>query len=619
MRYSVTMDDTLTDTIDKSCEKRKISRSDWISEACHKNLAGSAGTSAAGAPALPSAGPVFGHNDHNMSSYDETYKNFRIDVPEYFNFGFDVIDAWANKDRNKLAMIWVNQDGVEEKFTFWDLMRLSNQIVNIMIKYGVNKGDRVLIMLPRVPEWWTFTLALIKRGAVYCPAPTMLTPHDLKYRINIADIKMVITCQEHAEKIDEIAKECPSLSCKIVIDGKRQGWISYAVELDYPAPVSTKIVALPGMKKTRSTDPLVIFFTSGTTGEPKMAVHDQSYALGHIVTARFWHDIRTNDLHFTLSDTGWAKSAWGKFYGQWIEGAAIFVYDIRSKFNPTEILPLIEKYGITTFCCPPTIYRMLILADLDKFDFTELRHCVSAGEPLNPEVIKAWKDATGLTIYEGYGQTETVLCIGTFPGMTPKFGSMGRPSPGWHIELHDDHGKQVGLHEEGKIAIKLDPHPIGLFREYLYNDEENKKSFVNGFYYTGDKAYKDEDGYYWFIGRDDDVIKASGYRIGPFEVESALIEHPAVLEAAVVGSPDDIRGLIVKAFVILKPGIKPSESLIREIQNHVKKVTAPYKYPRAIEFVDSLPKTISGKIRRNELRDREMKKSLNGTHVAEKV
>jgi acetyl-CoA synthetase len=607
------MDDTLTDTIDRSCEKRKISRSDWISEACSTYLTRSPGSGIAGALALPAGGPEFGHNDHNMAGYEETYENFRIDVPEYFNFGFDVIDAWANKDRNKLAMIWVNQDGVEEKFTFWDLMRLSNQIVNIMIKYGVNKGDRVLIMLPRVPEWWTFTLALIKRGAVYCPAPTMLTSQDLKYRINIAEIKMVITNQENAEKIDEIVKECPSLSCKIMIDGKRQGWISYPVELDFPAPVSTKIVSLPGMKKTKSSDPLVIFFTSGTTGEPKMAVHDQSYALGHIVTARFWHDIRTNDLHFTLSDTGWAKSAWGKFYGQWIEGAAIFVYDIRSKFNPTEILPLIEKYGITTFCCPPTIYRMLILADLDKFDFTELRHCVSAGEPLNPEVIKAWKDATGLTIFEGYGQTETVLCIGTFPGMKPKFGSMGRPSPGWHIELHDDHGKQVGLHEEGKIAIKLTPRPVGIFREYLNNDEENKKSFVNDFYYTGDKAYKDEDGFYWFIGRDDDVIKASGYRIGPFEVESALIEHPAVQEAAVVGSPDDIRGLIVKAFVILKPGIKPSEALIREIQNHVKKVTAPYKYPRAIEFVDSLPKTISGKIKRNELRDREMKKSLNGT------
>jgi acetyl-CoA synthetase len=350
----------------------------------------------------------------------------------------------------QLAMIWVNQDGVEEKFTFWDLMRLSNQIMNIMIKYGVNKGDRVLIMLPRVPEWWTFTLALIKRGAVYCPAPTMLTAQDLKYRINIADIKMVITSLEHAEKIEEIAKECPSLSCKIIIDSKRQGWISYPVELDFPAPVSTKIVSLPGMKKTRSTDPLVIFFTSGTTGEPKMAVHDQSYALGHIVTARFWHDIRTNDVHFTLSDTGWAKSAWGKFYGQWIEGAAIFVYDIRSKFNPTEILPLIEKYGITTFCCPPTIYRMLILADLDKFVFTELRHCVSAGEPLNPEVIKAWKEATGLTIYEGYGQTETVLCIGTFPAMTPKFGSMGKPSPGWQIELHDDQGKRLVFARRGK-------------------------------------------------------------------------------------------------------------------------------------------------------------------------
>ena len=367
------------------------------------------------------------------------------------------------------------------------------------------------------------------------------------------------------------------------------------------------------MKKTKSTDPLVIFFTSGTTGEPKMVLHDQSYPLGHIVTARFWHDLRTNDLHFTLSDTGWAKSAWGKFYGQWIEGSAIFVYDIRSKFNATEILPLIEKYGITTFCCPPTIYRMLILADLDKFDFTELRHCVSAGEPLNPEVIKAWKDATGLTIYEGYGQTETVLCIGTFPGMVPKFGSMGKPSPGWHIELHDDHGKPVGIHEEGRIAINMAERPVGMFREYLNNEEENKKSFVDGFYYTGDKAYKDEDGYFWFIGRDDDVIKSSGYRIGPFEVESALIEHPAVAEAAVVGSPDDIRGLIVKAFVILKPGFKPSEPLTREIQEHVKKVTAPYKYPRAIEYTETLPKTISGKIRRKELREREMKKFMNGS------
>jgi acetyl-CoA synthetase len=598
---------------------RKISRSEWINEACTTHLSPGTGTSTIGATSLPSAVPVLGHNDHNMPDYDAMYRSFNIDVPEYFNFGFDVVDAWAKKDRNKLAMIWVNQEGEEKKYTFWDLMRLSNQIVNMMIKFGLNKGDRVLIMLPRVPEWWTFTLALIKRGAVYCPAPTMLTPKDLKYRINIADIKMVITNEEQADKIDAIAKDCPSLSCRMMIDGKRPGWISYPVELDYPAPVSAKLVNLSVMKKTRNTDPLIIFFTSGTTGEPKMVVHDQSYPLGHIVTARFWHDLRTNDVHFTLSDTGWAKSAWGKFYGQWIEGAAIFVYDIRSKFNPTEILPLIEKYGITTFCCPPTIYRMLILADLDKFDFTELRHCVSAGEPLNPEVIKAWKDATGLTIYEGYGQTETVLCIGTFPGMTPKFGSMGKPSPGWQIEVHDDHGKPVGLHEEGRIAIRLEPRPVGMFREYLNNEEENQKSFVNGFYYTGDKAYKDEDGYFWFIGRDDDVIKASGYRIGPFEVESALMEHPAVQEAAVVGSPDDIRGLIVKAFVILNPGIKPSEGLIREIQNHVKNVTAPYKYPRAIEFVDTLPKTVSGKIKRNELRDREIKKSLNGNNAGKGV
>lgn len=617
VRFSVTMDDSLTGSIDKSCVKKKISRSDWISEACTTHLARANGSGTVGVTTLPSVGPVTAPGEHNMPDYDEIYRNFRIEVPEYFNFGFDVIDAWAHKDRNKLAMIWVNQEGVEKKYTFWDLMRLSNQIFNMLIKYGVNKGDRVLIMLPRVPEWWTFTLALIKRGAIHCPAPTMLTPHDLKYRINAAEIKMVITSADQAEKIDSIAGECPSLTCRFMIDGKRDHWISYPVELDYPAPVSAKLVNLPGMKRTRATDPMVIFFTSGTTGEAKMVLHNQSYALGHIVTSRFWHDVRANDLHFTLSDTGWAKSAWGKLYGQWLEGSAIFVYDIRGRFNATEILPLIEKYGITTFCCPPTIYRMLILADLDKFDFSELRHCTSAGEPLNPEVIKAWKDTTGLTIHEGYGQTETVLCIGTFPAMKPKFGSMGKPSPGWRIELHDEQGRPVGLHQEGRIAICTNPRPVGLFLEYLDNDEENKKSFVDDFYYTGDKAYRDEDGYLWFIGRDDDVIKASGYRIGPFEVESALLEHPSVQEAAVVGSPDDIRGLIVKAFIILKPGYQASEALTREIQNHVKKVTAPYKYPRAIEYVQSLPKTISGKIRRNDLREREMKKYA-GEHNTEK-
>jgi len=602
------MDDQLTEKIDNISEKKKISRSDLITEACTTYLYH--GDSREIWQAKPGSRekeeppePV-----HNVVDYDKTFSTFKIQVPEYFNFGFDVIDEWAKKDRNKIAMIWVNQNGEEKKFTFWDMSRLSNQVANMFIKYGISKGDRVLIMLPRVPEWWIFTLAMIKRGVVYCPAPTMLTPKDLKYRIQIADIKMVITSMEHTDKVDSIFSECPSLCGRMVIDGVKEGWISYQTELDYPAPVSTKLISLPGMKKTRATDPLVIFFTSGTTGDAKMVVHDHSYPLGHIVTARFWHDIRSNDVHFTLSDTGWAKSAWGKLYGQWIEGACIFVYDIRSRFNATEILPLIEKYGITTFCCPPTIYRMLILADLDKFDFTELRHCVSAGEPLNPEVIKAWKDSTGLTIYEGYGQTETVLCIGTFPSMKPKFGSMGKPSPGWHIELHDDDGKPVPLHQEGRIAIKMDPKPVGMFNGYLYNDEEKKKVFVNGYYYTGDKAYMDEDGYFWFIGRDDDVIKASGYRIGPFEVESALIEHPAVQEAAVIGVPDDVRGMIVKAFIVLAPGNQASDALVKELQNHVKNVTAPYKYPRVIEFVENLPKTISGKIRRKELREEEMKK-----------
>ena len=554
-------------------------------------------------------------DEQKVASYEDLCANFKIDVPEYYNFGFDVIDAWAKKDRNKLAMIWTDQKGNEKKYTFFDLMRLSNQAVNICIKYGIKKGDRVMLMLPRAPEWWIFTIALIKIGAVYCPATTMLTAKDLKYRIQAADIKMIITMAEYAERVEEIREECPTLAVRLMIDGTRDGWVSYPVELDYPAPCSHKLVNLPGMRRTRSSDPLLIFFTSGTTGEPKMVVHDHAYPLGHLVTGQVWHDLHPNDLHLTISDTGWGKSAWGKLYGQWIIGACIFVYDIRSRFHATEILPLLERYGITTFCCPPTIYRMLILADLDKFDLADMRHCCSAGEPLNPEVIRAWQEGTGRTIYEGYGQTETVLCIGTFPGMKCKPGSMGRPAPGWHIELHDDNGNPVGVGEEGRIAIKLDPRPVGLFRGYLNNEEENCKVFQNGFYYTGDKACMDEDGYFWFIGRDDDVIKSSGYRIGPFEVESALMEHPAVQEAAVIGSPDVIRGLVVKAFITLKPGYNPSESLIKDIQKHVKRVTAPYKYPRAIEFVESLPKTISGKIKRYELREREMKQFMdNNSH-----
>jgi len=549
--------------------------------------------------------------EHNMENYEETYANFKIDVPEFFNFGYDVIDAWAKKDRNRLAMIWVDQKGNERKFTYRDMMNLSNQAANILLKYGINKGDRVLLLLPRIPEWWIFVIALIKLGAVYCPCPSLLTPKDLEYRINAGNFKMVITDLENSWKIEEICRECPSLQVRFLVDGELDGWANFPYELMYPAPVSHRTVSMPVAKKTRATDPMLIYFTSGTTGEPKMVLHNNAHPLGHIVTARFWHDLTEHDLHLTLSDTGWAKCGWGKIFGQWICGAAIFVYDIRGKFSATEILPLLEKYEVTTFCAPPTIYRMLILADLKKYDLRELRHCTSAGEPLNPEVIRIWEEGTGITIREGYGQTETVCAIATFPCLEPKLGSMGKPSPGWHVEIHDENGKPCEAFEEGRIAISLNPRPPGLIVEYLDNPEANAESFQKGFYYTGDRAYFDEDGYFWFVGRDDDVIKSSGYRIGPFEVESALMEHPAVQECAVVGSPDLIRGLIVKAFVVLNAGYKPSEALVKELQRHVKRTTAPYKYPRAIEFVDDLPKTISGKIKRKELKMLEMKRYEN--------
>lgn len=533
---------------------------------------------------------------HNMHDYDEIYAKFQQSVPEYYNFGFDVIDKLAGEDRNRLAMIWVNQEGCEVTFTFRQMMNLSNSAANMLLKYGIKKGDRVIIMLTRVPEWWIFALACIKLGAVFCPCPTMLTGKDLKYRINAAKIRMVITDRENAPKVDEICNECPSLRSRLVIDAEIPGWISYREEQDYPAPVSRRLVTMTGMERTKSGDPLVIYFTSGTTGEPKMVVHNHALPLGHITTGRFWLDLRQNDLHFTLADTGWAKSSWGKFFGPWMEGACILVYDIRGRFKATELLPILEKYEVTVFCAPPTVYRMLILADLKKYDLKELRHCVSAGEPLNPEVIRVWKEGTGLVIYEGYGQTELVLVIGTFPCMEARPGSMGKPSPGWQIELHDDDGKIVPPGEVGRIAIRVNPRPVGMFDGYLNDKEANESAFLGDFYYTGDKAYTDSDGYFWFVGRDDDVIKSSGYRIGPFEVESALLEHPAVKEAAVVGSPDVIRGMIVKAFIVLKEGNRPSEQLVKDIQKFVKKTTAPYKYPRAIEFVDDLPKTISGKI-----------------------
>jgi acetyl-CoA synthetase len=542
------------------------------------------------------------YRKHNLKDYAKACATFAIEVPEYYNFAYDVVDQWAERDRNKLAMIWVDQKGHERKLTFRDFRNASNEAANIFLKYGIQRGDTVFIMLHRIPEWWIFVLALLKLGAVICPAPTLLTAQDILYRLKAGHFKMVITDEENAVKVDEVIDECPSLGVRCLVEGEREGWFNYQDELLYPAPVSRHTVSTAEKVETRSDEPMLIYFTSGTTSEPKMALHNYGYPLGHQVTARFWQDTRDNDLHFSVTDTGWAKCAWGKIFGQWIEGTCLFVYDIRGKFVATELLPLLEKYEVSIFCAPPTIYRMLVLADLKKFDLRQLRHCTSAGEPLNPETMRVWKEGTGLDIHEGYGQTETCCMIANFPGCRIKPGSMGRPSPGWHVELHDDQGQPIGLHEQGRIAVKLDPRPAGLLVEYLNDEKANQKAFVNGFYYTGDKAYMDEDGYFWFVGRDDDVIKSSGYRISPFEVESALLTHPAIKEAAVVGAPDPIRGIIIKAYLVLKPHFEPSERLAVEIQKHVKEITAPYKYPRAVEFMEKLPKTHSGKIRRNVLR-----------------
>ena len=611
-RFSISMDDSLIEQVDLESTSRNISRSDWINDACKDYMARISGLS--GILPTTSQIPFIKEStlqiEHNMKDYESTYQTYSLTASEYLNFGFDVVDAWAERDRNKIAMIWTDQSGAEKYYTFRDIKQKSNQIVNMFLKYDIKKGDRVLVMLHSVPEWWFALVALMKIGAPFIPAPAMLTEKDLAYRINAARVKMVITDEENADKVEAICSQCPCLAKRMLIDSDREGWISYRKELDYPAPVSSHIINLDGVEKTKPSDPMLIFFSSGTTGNPKMVVHTQSYALGHIATARFWHDLKPNDLHFTVSDTGWGKAAWGKLYGQWIIGAAVFVYDYRNKFNATELLPLIEKYGITSFCAPPTIYRMLVMADLKKYDFTELRHCTSAGEMINPEVIRSWERMTGRAIYEGYGQTETTLVIATFPCMEPKYGSMGKPCPGWRVEIHNEEGKPAPIGEEGSIAINLATRPYGFFTEYVDNPQANEESFRNGYYYTGDRAYVDSDGYFWFVGRDDDVIKSSGYRIGPFEVENVLIEHPAVIESAVIGVPDIIRGFIVKAFVVLNEGYEPSDALVRELQKHVKEATAPYKYPRQIEFVESLPKTISGKIKRKDLREREQQKGM---------
>ena len=529
--------------------------------------------------------------------------DFPVQAPEYFNFGYDVVDAWAVRDRNKLAMIWANQKGEEKRYTFHDLSKLSNQAANLLIKHGITSGDRVMLMLPRLPEWWIFSIALIKLGAVQCPSPTLLTPQDIQHRIRYGKFKMVITDAENAHKFDEIYDDCPTLSARLLVDGDRPNWISYRSEISGPNSTLSRHEVKSSVKiRTRSDAPFLLMFTSGTSKYPKMVQHYGSYALAHRITAELWHGLTPNDLHMTISDTGWGKNLWGNYFGQWIIGACVLIFDFRGKFHADELLPVIEKYEVTSFCAPPTVYRMLTLNDLTRFDFSELKHCTTAGEPMQTETIRIWKESTGLTIREAYGQTETVCMIGNFRGFKVKPGSMGKPAPGWRIEIHDEDGKPLPAGEDGRIAVRLDPAPVGLFEKYLYNEPENKACFLNGFYYTGDRAYVDEDGYFWFVGRVDDIIKSSGYRIGPSEVEEVMSHHPSVYEVAVVGAPDPLRGMRVKAYVVLKPEFEATESLVRELQNYVKQETAPYKYPREIEFIKQMPKTFSGKIKRDILR-----------------
>lgn len=532
--------------------------------------------------------------------YDVMYKNFKWKVPEHYNFGFDVIDQWA-EDRTKLALISIDRSSKRDRYhTFYDLKVQSNQFANVLRKIGVKKGERVLVILQSIPEWYVALIGMFKLGVIPMPGTVLLTSKDIEYRVNRAEACMVITDMDRVDRVEPVENKCPTLKHFMLVDGKRKGWLNFNEEMSK----ASRKLSQKEIGKTSSDDPMLIYFTSGTTGHPKMVLHTHSYPLGHEVTARFAQALTKCDLHWAVSETGWAKAAWGKLFGQMIVGAAVIQWEIPGRFDADGLLQAMEKYGVTTFCAPPTVYRMLIQLDLSKYNL-ELRHCMSAGEPLNPEVIRVWKETFGLEIYDFYGQTETVCVLSNYPFMPIRYGSVGKPTPGHDVRIVDDNGKELKPNEEGNIALYLgDERPPGLFKEYWKDKEIMKKSFRSDYYYTGDRGYKDEEGYFWFVGRDDDVIKSSGYRIGPFEVESALIEHDAVAECAVVGSPDPkgVRGIVVKTFVVLAKGYRPSEALTKKLQEHVKNVTAPYKYPRIIEYVEELPKTISGKILRRELR-----------------
>lgn len=541
-----------------------------------------------------------------FSSHQDFVDNYQITVPENFNFAYDIVDEWAKANPNKRALCWTNDLGEHQDLNFGELKDLSDKAASFFLEAGIRKGDKVMLILKRSIEFWYIITALHKIGVVVIPATHLLTVDDIVYRANAADIKGVVTLgdDELIAHVDKSLPQSPTLTHKFVISNnkKYEGWIDFHKGIEN-APAFVR----PAEVNTND-DIMILYFTSGTTGQPKMVMHDFTYPLAHITTAKYWHNLHDESLHLTLADTGWAKAVWGKLYGQWIVGAAVFVYDFDGRFIPADLLTVISKYKVTSFCAPPTIFRFLIREELTKYDLSALEYCTTAGEALNPSVYEAFYKQTGIKMMEAFGQTETAPTIITFPWIEPKPGAMGVASPLYDMDLITNDGRSAEDGEQGEIVFYTKDHlPLGLFKGYYRDEALTNEVYADGLYHTGDVAWRDEDGFFWFVGRTDDVIKSSGYRIGPFEVESAVMTHPAVVECAITGVPDEVRGQIIKATIVLADNYKhlAGEDLIKEIQDHVKNVTAPYKYPRVIEFVNELPKTISGKIRRVEIRKKD--------------
>lgn len=541
-----------------------------------------------------------------FASHEDFMQNYKVQIPANFNFGYDVVDEWARIEPNKKALLWTDEEGHEKQYSFKEIKDWSDKTASYFTELGIGKGDMVMLILKRNVEWWFSIIALHKIGAVVIPATHLLTPHDIIYRTNAASIKMIVCAGDEPvlESIKGSMADSPTVKHVVSIGPSIPEWTK-----DFHKGVANAAPFVRPEHVNTNDDIMLLYFTSGTTGEPKMVAHDFTYPLAHIITGKYWHNLNEESLHFTLADTGWGKAVWGKLYGQWIAGANVFVYHY-DRFHPTAVLKMIERHKITSFCAPPTVYRFMIKEDLSKYDISSLHYCTIAGEALNPSVFEEWKRLTGISMMEGFGQTETTLIAGTYPWVTPKPGSMGVRNPQYDIAILKTDGEWAKPGEPGEIVIRTHGQKVlGLFKEYYRNAQLTQDAVRDGIYHTGDEAKMDEDGYFWFIGRIDDVIKSSGYRIGPFEVESALMTHPAVVECAVTGVPDEIRGQVVKATVVLSAAYKDkaSDALVAEIQDHVKHATAAYKYPRIIEFVDELPKTISGKIRRVELRANDKK------------